>query len=148
MRTAFCRRIFLLIITGQNKYECMLSPWRWPEMPTGRKTSTQNSNIALLLLLHSIPPLNTCIWSLGYIYCPHPASGRDKQLRNSCVSLFNMITFPASGGYGGRAGISWNSTGEIGRIGWHRAETHRYFNIRFSARCRPMRPIFPVEFQL
>ena len=26
---------------------------------------------------------------------------------------------------------SWNSTGEIGRIGRHRAETHRYFNTRF-----------------
>ena len=27
--------------------------------------------------------------------------------------------------------LSWNSTGEIGRIGRHQAETHRYFNIRF-----------------
>ena len=32
----------VIIITGLNKlYDCMLSPWRWPEMPTGRKTSTQ-----------------------------------------------------------------------------------------------------------
>ena len=22
-------------------YDCMFSPWRWPQMPTGRKTSTQ-----------------------------------------------------------------------------------------------------------
>ena len=38
--------------------------------------------------------------------------------------------------------LSWNSTGKIGR---HRTETHRPFNIRFFG---PMRPIFPVEFQL
>ena len=30
------------IITGLNKlYEYMFSPWRWPQMPTGRKTPTQ-----------------------------------------------------------------------------------------------------------
>ena len=49
-------RQYLIIITGLNKlYNCMFSPWRWPYMPTGRKTP-------LKLLLHSncyspLPPL-------------------------------------------------------------------------------------------
>ena len=32
---------------------------------------------------------------------------------------------------------SWNSTGEIGHIGRHRAETHRYFNIRVFGQMPP-----------
>ena len=33
------------IITGLNKlYDCVLSPWRWPQMPTGRKASLNQSN--------------------------------------------------------------------------------------------------------
>ena len=43
---------------------------------------------------------------------------------------------------------SLNSTGEIGRIGRQRAERHRYFNIKFFGQMPPMRPIYPVEFQL
>ena len=35
---------------------------------------------------------------------------------------------------------SWNSTGEIGR---HRAETHRYFNIRFFGQMSPDASDFP-----
>ena len=32
----------VIIITGLTKlYNCMSSPWRWPYMPTGRKTPTQ-----------------------------------------------------------------------------------------------------------
>ena len=32
----------VIIITGLNKlYDCMFSPRRWPQMPTGRKTPTQ-----------------------------------------------------------------------------------------------------------
>ena len=38
---------------------------------------------------------------------------------------------------------SWNSTGEIGRIGRHRAETHRYFNIRFVGQMPPDASDFP-----
>ena len=36
-----------------------------------------------------------------------------------------------------------NSTGEIGRIGRHRAETHRYFNIRFFGPMPPDASDFP-----
>ena len=43
------------------------------------------------------------------------------------------------------ATFSWNSTGEIGRIGPKYIVTSRS---GFSVRCRPMSPIFPVEFQL
>ena len=39
--------------------------------------------------------------------------------------------------------LSWNSTGEIGRIGWHRAETHRHFNIRFFGPMPPDASDFP-----
>ena len=39
--------------------------------------------------------------------------------------------------------VSWNSTGEIGRIGRHRPETHRYFNIRFFGQMSPDAPDFP-----
>ena len=38
---------------------------------------------------------------------------------------------------------SWNSTGKIGRIGRHRAETHRYFNIRFFGPMPPDASDFP-----
>ena len=32
-------------LSGLNKlYDCMFSPWRWPQMPTGRKTPTQTQN--------------------------------------------------------------------------------------------------------
>ena len=37
----------------------------------------------------------------------------------------------------------WNSTEEIGRIGRHRAETHRYFNIRFFGQMPPDASDFP-----
>ena len=33
--------------------------------------------------------------------------------------------------------LSWNFTGEIRHIGRHRAETHRYFNIRFFGQMPP-----------
>ena len=39
--------------------------------------------------------------------------------------------------------LSWNSTGEIGRIGRHRAETHRYFNIRVFGPMPPDASDFP-----
>ena len=39
--------------------------------------------------------------------------------------------------------LSWNSTGEIGRIGGHRDETHRYFNIRFFGQMPPDASDFP-----
>ena len=39
--------------------------------------------------------------------------------------------------------LSWNSTEEIGRIGRHRAETHRYFNIRFFGQMPPDASDFP-----
>ena len=38
---------------------------------------------------------------------------------------------------------SWNSTGEIGRIGRHLAETHRYFNIRVFGQMPPDASDFP-----
>ena len=38
---------------------------------------------------------------------------------------------------------SWNSTGKIGRIGRHRAETHRHFNIRFFGPMPPDAFDFP-----
>ena len=45
MRTYDRRPCFIhqvIIITGLNKlYDCMFSPWRWPQMPSGCKTSTQ-----------------------------------------------------------------------------------------------------------
>ena len=37
----------------------------------------------------------------------------------------------------------WNSTREIRRIGRHRAETHRYFNIRFVGQMPPDASDFP-----
>ena len=46
---------------------------------------------------------------------------------------------------------SWNSTGEIGRIGIGIGIEPRHIvtlTSGFSARCRPMRSILPVEFQL
>ena len=39
--------------------------------------------------------------------------------------------------------LSWNSTGEIGRIGRHRAETRRHFNIRFFGPIPPDASDFP-----
>ena len=39
--------------------------------------------------------------------------------------------------------FSWNSTGEIGRIGRYRAETHRYFYIRFFGPMPPDASDFP-----
>ena len=33
--------------------------------------------------------------------------------------------------------LRWNSTGKIGRIWRHRAETHRYFNVRFFGQMPP-----------
>ena len=39
--------------------------------------------------------------------------------------------------------LSWNSTGEIGRIGRHRAETHRYCNIRGFGQMPPDASDFP-----
>ena len=41
--------------------------------------------------------------------------------------------------------LSWNSTGEIGRIGRHLAEKP---NVEVTVCLGPMRPIFAVEFQL
>ena len=41
--------------------------------------------------------------------------------------------------------LSWNSTGEIGRIGQHLAEKP---DVKVTMCFGPMRPIFPVEFQL
>ena len=38
---------------------------------------------------------------------------------------------------------SWNSTGKIGRIGRHRAETHRHFNIRLFGQMPPDTSDFP-----
>ena len=32
----------VIIITGLNTYDCMFSPWRWPQMSTGCKTSTHH----------------------------------------------------------------------------------------------------------
>ena len=42
-----------------------------------------------------------------------------------------------------RYSLSWNSTGEIGRIGRHRAETRRHFNIRFFGPIPPDASDFP-----
>ena len=39
--------------------------------------------------------------------------------------------------------FSWNSTGEMGRIGRHRANTHRYFHIRFFGPMPPDASDFP-----
>ena len=41
------------------------------------------------------------------------------------------------------ASINWNSTGKVGRIGRHRAETHRHFNIRFFGPMPPDASDFP-----
>ena len=36
----------IIIITGLQKlYDCMFLPWRWSEMPTWRKTSTQTQSM-------------------------------------------------------------------------------------------------------
>ena len=46
-------------------YDCMFSPWRWPQMPTGRRTSTQTqtsplvSTIVLYMGFYSWTPWNT-----------------------------------------------------------------------------------------
>ena len=40
-------------------------------------------------------------------------------------------------------GLGWNSTGKIGRIGRHRAETHHHFNIRFFGPMSPDASDFP-----
>ena len=42
---------------NMNKlYNCMFLPWRWPQMPTGRKTATQTP-CHTIPLDHTMPPL-------------------------------------------------------------------------------------------
>ena len=44
----------IIMITGLNKlYDCMLSPWRWPQMPTGGKTPTQTKKTLKINTLHT-----------------------------------------------------------------------------------------------
>ena len=41
----------VIIIAGLNTlYNCMFSPWRWPQMPTGRKTPTPTPTQIHLLI--------------------------------------------------------------------------------------------------
>ena len=59
------------------------------------------------------------------------------------ATLFNLFYCIRIENESQRYVISWYSTGEIGRIGRHRAETRRYFNIRFFGPIPPDASDFP-----
>ena len=59
-----------------------------------------------------------------------------KYMEVDCFVVY-ILLLSARARYPGLDVLSWNSTGKIGRIGRHRAETHRHFNISFFGQMPP-----------
>ena len=90
--------------------------------------------MATLMFSHNYLVNNTlalvCSWILQDL---HGDNVNDGKLSPSYFAVFKLEF----------SYLSWNSTGEIGRIGRHRAETHRYFNIRGFGQMSPDASDFP-----
>ena len=68
----------VIIISGLNKlYDCMLSPRRWPQMLTGRKSSTQTQTLGCMLqFLLYLPCVVNKGASFVYVQCGGNVRGR------------------------------------------------------------------------